>query len=146
MLICANKVRNGTASADQGFSTASQDSHHIMAYHDYAHPPPPILPPPIPPPLSYLPLSHLPLSHLPYPTSPYPTSSYPTFFAIKYEVELHSPFLIFHLSNLDFELNLLKTYEHRRGRREGKGSGKGEGKGENCNRMNYSTRQLMVVC
>ena len=34
--ICVKKVRNGTASADQSFSTASQDS--------YACPPPPIPP------------------------------------------------------------------------------------------------------
>ena len=45
---------------------------------------------------------------------------------IKYELEVHSPFLIFHLSNLDFELNLLVRYEHRRGgRREGKREGQG---------------------
>ena len=40
-----------------------------------------------------------------------------------------SPFLIFHLSNLDFELNLLVRYEHGGGgeRREGK-KGRARGK------------------
>ena len=47
-----------------------------------------------------------------------------------------SPFLIFHLSNLDFELNLLVRYEHggeekgERGKREGQGGGRWERKGK----------------
>ena len=46
-----------------------------------------------------------------------------------------SPFLIFHLSNLDFELNLLVRYEHggggekgERGKREGQGGRRWERK------------------
>ena len=39
--ICANKVRNGPASADQGCSTASKATAMCTACHDYARPPPP---------------------------------------------------------------------------------------------------------
>ena len=42
--VCANKVRNGPASADQGFSTASQGSCHVHGTPGWTHPPPPIPP------------------------------------------------------------------------------------------------------
>ena len=42
--VCAKRERNGPASADQGLSIASQDSHMCMACHNYARPPPPIPP------------------------------------------------------------------------------------------------------
>ena len=64
---------------------------------------------------------------------------------------MHSPFLIFHLSNLDFELNLLVRYEHRRrGRREGKRKGQGgrrrerKGKGGTTVRSAESDGGLLV--
>ena len=36
--VCANKVRNGPASADQGFSTASQGSCHVHGTPSFLQP------------------------------------------------------------------------------------------------------------
>ena len=42
--VCANKARNGPATADQGSSLASQDSCHVYGTPGWTHPPPPIPP------------------------------------------------------------------------------------------------------
>ena len=42
--VCANKARNGPATADQGSSLASQGSCHVHGTPGWTHPPPPIPP------------------------------------------------------------------------------------------------------
>ena len=42
--VCVKRERNGQASADQGFSTASQGSCHVHGSSRWTHPPPPIPP------------------------------------------------------------------------------------------------------
>ena len=42
--VCANKVRNGPATANQGSSLASQGSCHVHGTPGWTHPPPPIPP------------------------------------------------------------------------------------------------------